>query len=116
MHHGALPLGWVAVVVGELWPMLLVLISLLLWLFPGGTLPAARWHPAAVVAAAGWWTIDLDTIRSEFAGVVHEAFQPVHVSVWLPGTGSHTAVLASCPGRRRPAGYVKLWQTWLTLE
>jgi hypothetical protein len=38
--------------------------------------------------------IDLDTIRSEFAGVVHEAFQPAHVWVWLPGAESHTAVLA----------------------
>ena len=27
MHHGTLPLGWVAVVVTELWPMLLVLID-----------------------------------------------------------------------------------------
>ncbi len=59
MHHGALPLGWVAVVVGELWPMLLVLISLLLWLFPGGTLLAGRWHRAAVVAAAGWLRVGL---------------------------------------------------------
>lgn len=39
-------------------------------------------------------TIDLDTIRSELGDVVHEAFQPAHMSVWLPGTGSHTAVLA----------------------
>ena len=44
MHHGALPLGWVAVVLQECWPMFLVLITLLLWLFPDGTLPAGRWH------------------------------------------------------------------------
>ena len=43
-HHGALPLGWVAVVLKECWPMFLVLITLLLWLFPDGTLPAGRWH------------------------------------------------------------------------
>ena len=36
-HRGALPLGWLAVVLQECWPMFLVLISLLLWLFPNGT-------------------------------------------------------------------------------
>ncbi len=38
-RHGTLPLGWVAVVLQECWPMFLVLTSLLLWLFPDGTLP-----------------------------------------------------------------------------
>ena len=36
VHHGALPLGWVAVVLHECWPMFLVVTSLLLWLFPDG--------------------------------------------------------------------------------
>jgi hypothetical protein len=39
-------------------------------------------------------TIDLDTIRGDLAGVVHEAFQPAHVSVWLPGTRPHAPVPA----------------------
>jgi two-component system NarL family sensor kinase len=51
MHHGALPLGWAAVVLQESWPMFLVLIALLLWLFPDGRLPAGRWHRAAVAGA-----------------------------------------------------------------
>jgi hypothetical protein len=42
MHHGALPLGWATVVLKECWPMFLVLVSLLLWLFPDGTLPGGR--------------------------------------------------------------------------
>jgi hypothetical protein len=53
-HHGTLPLGWLAVVIEECWPMFLVLVTLLLWLFPDGTLPAGRWHRAASVAAVGW--------------------------------------------------------------
>jgi hypothetical protein len=32
--------------------------------------------------------IDLDAIRGDLAGVVHEAFQPTHISVWLPGSNS----------------------------
>lgn len=54
MHHGTLPLGWLAVVLQESWPMFLVSITLLLWLFPDGTLPAGRWHRLAVIATGGW--------------------------------------------------------------
>jgi hypothetical protein len=61
MHHGALPLGWVAVVLEECWPMFLVLITLLLWLFPDGTLPAGRWHRTAAVALVGWLLVGLAT-------------------------------------------------------
>jgi hypothetical protein len=54
MHHGALPLGWLAVVLLETWPLLLVFLALLLWLFPDGTLPTGRWRrPAAILVAGG---------------------------------------------------------------
>jgi len=42
MHHGTLPFGGAAVVLGEAWPMFLVLIVILLWLFPDGRLPPGR--------------------------------------------------------------------------
>jgi len=29
-------------------------------------------------------TVDLDTVLGDLAGAVDEAFQPAHVSVWLP--------------------------------
>jgi hypothetical protein len=61
MHHGSLPLGWVAVVLLECWPMFLVCVTLLLWLFPDGTLPAGRWHRAATAAAVGWLLVGLAT-------------------------------------------------------
>src|SRR5580658_8127501 len=54
MHHGTLPLGWLAVVLLETWPLLLVFLALLLWLFPDGTLPTGRWRrPAAILVAVG---------------------------------------------------------------
>jgi hypothetical protein len=61
MHHGSLPLGWAAVVLEECWPMFLVSVSLLLWLFPDGTLPAGRWHRAATAGAVGWLLVGLVT-------------------------------------------------------
>jgi hypothetical protein len=47
----------------------------------------ARYDAEAIVAAFTVGlrqTVDLDTVRSDLVGVVHEAFQPAHISVWLP--------------------------------
>ncbi|HME65238.1 MAG TPA: hypothetical protein VKG61_10135 [Streptosporangiaceae bacterium] len=47
LHHGSLPLGWVAVLfLGG--PLIIVLMAILLWLFPDGRLPAGRWHRMSV--------------------------------------------------------------------
>jgi hypothetical protein len=61
MHRGALPLGWAAVVINEFWPILLLLLTLLLWVFPDGKLPGGRWHRPARVAAVGWLLVALAT-------------------------------------------------------
>ena len=52
LHHGSLPLGSVAVVVLASWPVWLVLIANLLWVFPDGRLPHGRWRRVAVVLIA----------------------------------------------------------------
>jgi hypothetical protein len=51
LHHGTLPLGWVAVLfIGG--PLVNVLMAILLWLFPDGHLPAGRWHGLSTAAVA----------------------------------------------------------------
>jgi hypothetical protein len=52
LHHGHLPLGSVAVVDLASWPVWLVLIANLLWVFPDGRLPQGRWRRVAVVLIA----------------------------------------------------------------
>lgn len=48
LHHGTLPLGWVALLfLGG--PLVTVLMAILLWLFPDGRLPAGRGHRVSVV-------------------------------------------------------------------
>jgi hypothetical protein len=49
-HHGTLPLGSVAVVLLNAWPVWLVLIAIMLWVFPDGVLPSGRWRPVAIAA------------------------------------------------------------------
>ena len=49
MHPGTIPFGWVAVVVQEMWPLFLVLIAILLWVFPDGRLPGGRWRRLSVI-------------------------------------------------------------------
>src|SRR5690242_14547250 len=49
LHHGTLPLGWVAVLfLGG--PLVTVLMAIVLWLFPDGRLPAGPWHRVSVAA------------------------------------------------------------------
>ena len=112
MHHGALPLGWVAVVLKECWPMFLVLISLLLWLFPDGTLPEGRWHRPAAVAAAGGLLVGL---AASSRGVLIAAAGDVRIQA--------SGDLASpSPGALRVldvvviAGTLVSWVVWLAIQ
>ena len=112
MHHGALPLGWVAVVLKECWPMFLVLITLLLWLFPDGTLPAGRWHRPAAVAAVGWLLVGLATSsRGVLVAAGHE--------VRIQASGDLANPL---PGALRVldvvviAGTLASWTAWLAIQ
>jgi hypothetical protein len=84
MHHGTLPFGWVAVTLLADWPIWLVLITILLWLFPDGRLPAGRWRPVAMVLAATGVLLGLVATAS---GVVAVAGHRIPVSA----SGSLTA-------------------------
>jgi hypothetical protein len=54
MHPGTVPFGWVAVVIQEMWPLFLVLVAILLWVFPDGKLPGGRWRrPSVILVVVG---------------------------------------------------------------
>jgi len=44
LHHGALPLGWVAVLLQPVWAPTIVLLGLAILLFPDGRPPSRRWR------------------------------------------------------------------------
>jgi len=112
MDHGSLPLGWVAVVLLECWPMFLVSVTLLLWLFPDGTLPAGRWHRIAWVAAVGWLLVGLATSSR---GVLVAAGGDVRITA---GGG----LANPSPGVMRVlsavviAGTLASWSVWLAVQ
>ena len=65
----------------------------------------SRYDAEAVVAAFTARmrrTIDLDTIQDDLVGVVHQAFQPTHASLWLPNARPHATQAPARPSADRP--------------
>jgi hypothetical protein len=77
LHHGTLPLGWVAVVLLGIFPAVPVLLAILLWVFPDGRLPPGRWRRVvrALLAAA----VLLAVVTSVAPGVTAVAGHHVHI-------------------------------------
>jgi hypothetical protein len=108
IHHGTLPLGGLAVVVHECWPLYLVFIAIFLWIFPDGKLPAGRRfggrRPAAVLVVAGL----LLAVAASAHGLAAVAGHDVHLDASGNLTNPHgvasdvldvtviIAVLATC--------------------
>jgi hypothetical protein len=112
MHHGTLPLGWLAVVLEECWPLFLVLTALLLWLFPDGTLPGGRWHrPARITAAAGL----LAALATASRGVLVAASGDIRIQAngdlanKLPEVGRVLSVVVI-------AGTLASWAAWVITQ
>jgi hypothetical protein len=80
IHHGTLPLGSVAVVLLTSFPIWLVLIAIMVWVFPDGLLPAGRWRrPAVILVTAGV----VLAVAATVAGAVSVAGHPVVIVVCL---------------------------------
>jgi hypothetical protein len=106
LHHGTLPLGWVAVLfLGG--PLVTVLMAIMLWLFPDGRLPAGRWHRVSVAAVtAGLLAGVAATIGPGLAAVAgHDVhidgngnLYPVSAAWTVAGNITSIAALASMLG------------------
>ena len=106
LHHGTLPLGWVAVLFLS-GPLVTVLMAILLWLFPDGRLPAGRWHGVSAAAVtAGLLAGVAATIGPGLAAVAgHDVhidangnLYPVSAAWTVAGNVTSTAALASMLG------------------
>ena len=106
LHHGTLPLGWVAVLfLGG--PLATVLMAILLWLFPDGRLPAGRGHRVSVALVAAGLLLGIATTVGP--GLTAAARHDVHIDAggnlypvspaWtIAGNVTNTAAIASLLG------------------
>jgi hypothetical protein len=129
LHHGTLPLGWVAVLLlGG--PLIIVVMALLFWLFPDGRLPAGRWHRVSVaLTAAGLLLGIAATVGPGLAAVTRRDVHidaggnlyPVSPAWIIAGNVVTTAAIASMlgwlvlqvPGYRRAGAERRQQLKWL---
>ena len=112
MHHGTLPLGGAAVILQEAWPMLLVFVAILLWIFPDGTLPSGRWRrPSKVLLVTGL----LIGLAASTSGLLAVANHDVRLEAdgdlanWRPAALVALFVVVI-------AGTVISWLAWLAVQ
>ncbi len=123
IHHGGLPLGWVAVLTQPGWAPAIALLGLAVLLFPDGVLPAPRWRwPLwAYLAVALLWiggaavvsvgAVASHDVRVDSGGNLlalsgtttgPDAWWSVVQDVVLPAAGGLLAGSAGCPGGQLP--------------
>jgi hypothetical protein len=129
LHHGGLPLGWVAVLAQPGWAPAIVLFGLAVLLFPDGALPSPRWRPVLWVylAVAGLWMAGAEIVSAGavaghdvrvdpsgnllvlgpttgpygWFGVVEDVFFPVLAACWLASVAAQAASYRRASGERR---------------
>jgi len=129
LHHGGLPLGWVAVLAQPGWAPAIVLFGLGVLLFPDGALPSPRWRPVLWVylAVAGLWMASAEIVSAGavvghavrvdpsgnllvlgpttgpygWFGVVEDVFFPVLAACWLASVAAQAASYRRSSGERR---------------
>jgi hypothetical protein len=129
LHHGGLPLGWVAVLAQPGWAPALALSGLAVLLFPDGALPSPRWRPVLWVylAMAGLWMAGAEAVSVGavaghhvrvdpggnllglgsttgpygWFGVVEDVFFPVLAACWLAALAAQAASYHRSSGERR---------------
>jgi hypothetical protein len=129
IHHGGLPLGWVAVLAQPGWAPAIVLFGLGVLLFPNGALPSPRWRPVlwGYLAVAGLWMAGAEIVSAGavaghdvrvdpsgnllvlgpttgpygWFGVVEDVFFPVLAACWLASVAAQAASYRRSSGERR---------------
>ena len=112
MHHGTLPLGWLAVTIGEAWPVFLFLIAVLLWLFPDGRLPAGRWRRTAIISLVAGALLALAASGSGVAAAAGHDIRVNAVGSLLTDQSGIWNILHSALFIAVAAG----WLTWLAVQ
>ena len=112
MHHGSELLGRVSLAVQEAWPLLLVAVAVLLWVFPDGKLPGGRWRrPSVVLLIVGLALAGLCTLP----GIAAAARPVVRVAPDGNPAGSSTGVFVVLYIAVIALSLIA-WLTWLVIQ
>jgi MFS family permease len=112
MHHGMLPLGGLAVTVGAAWPLFLLLIAVVLWLFPDGRVPAGRWRRTAVITLIAGALLALAASGSGVAAAAGHEIRVNAIGSLLTEQGGIWNILHSA----LVIAVVASWLTWLAVQ
>jgi hypothetical protein len=112
MHHGMLPLGGLAVAVGAAWPLFLLLIAVVLWLFPDGRVAAGRWRRTAVIALVAGVLLALAASGSGVAAAAGHDIRVNATGSLLTEQGGIWNILHSA----LVIAVVASWLTWLAVQ
>jgi MFS family permease len=112
MHHGTLPLGGLAVTVGATWPLFLLLIAVVLWLFPDGRLPTGRWRRTAVIALIAGVLLGLAASGSGVAAAAGHDIRVNATGSLLTEQGGIWNILHSA----LVIAVAASWLTWLAVQ
>jgi hypothetical protein len=107
IHHQTPHLGWLTVV-DSAWPMLLVLLAILLWLFPDGQLPAGRWRKASAAMLAAGVVLGLAAWASGVLAVAANSFQ-----IEVGGPSATVNGTNGTGGGIQPVLVLAVWASWL---
>jgi hypothetical protein len=132
VHHGSLPVGWLAVLAVPSWPAAFVALTLAIVLFPNGRAPSARWRWALCTIggmSAIWFVVTLvavvpllidDSIRIDSNGnIVQLAHRTSFYGLTLALLGLTCAttviawLLSQSFSYRRLAGERRAQQKWI---
>jgi hypothetical protein len=112
LYHGRLPLGSVAVVALASWPLWLVLIAVMLWVFPDGQLPRGRWRRVAVVLAAAGVLL---AVAATAGGAAAVAGHPVRIDA-SENLANNTTGLAALAQSAVALGVLGSLLVWLARQ
>jgi hypothetical protein len=112
MHHGTLPLGRVAVALATGWPVWLLLIALLLWLFPDGQLPRGRWRRVSVTLITAGVVLAVAASAGNYLAVAGRAVPVLESGSFAGNPSGVWAAVQSVA----VFGTIASWLVWLVVQ